>query len=192
MVRPHLLHGGPRYRRGWVYVAEARFTSPRISAHVVPAALSATIAGKTTNVTNYARVGGSIVNRSIDVGRLQAATGQAIKPVRLLRAEQPLVGDVAGTPNLQALPIYQPMIVPELPALQASPPRLNLELDKKSMALPAPGPYLATLPSTALPPPAASLPTVPGPSGLPEPPALGGVGGLPVGVIGGLKGKLGK
>ena len=44
----------------------------------------------TVNVTNYARANGLVTNRSIDVAKLQAATGQSIKSIRVVPAAGPV------------------------------------------------------------------------------------------------------
>lgn len=75
--------GSPRYYSRAVFVSETYFASPRVSAHVVASSRNATVARGTINVTSYSRAGSGIVNRSIDIARLQAATGVAIKPALL-------------------------------------------------------------------------------------------------------------
>ena len=79
----------PYYSRA-VYVRESNFASASMSAHVVLPSQNAIAARGTVNVTNYGRAGAGIVNRSVDVRKLQAATGLAIKPVRVVQAKGPV------------------------------------------------------------------------------------------------------
>lgn len=180
----------PRYYSRAVFVSETYFASPRVSAHVVAPSQNAVAARSTVNVTSYARADGLVTNRSIDVAKLQAATGQSIKPIRVVPAAGPVpVSAVPGA--LQVLRIYRPAVSaigePKLDIGKA--PKLDLEPDLKGMPLtPAPldtGSFRAPPLDKSLNPP--SLPSM-GNGGLPS---LGGgtLGGGPPGGIGGRLGR---
>ena len=114
----------PRYSSRWVYVSESNFLSANVSAHVVASAQVAVVARGTTNVTNYARGREGMVNRSIDVTKLQAVTGKAVRPVRIVQSSQP------GPMRLgaQELTIFKPISASD--PFKKSPsakPELNLE-----------------------------------------------------------------
>lgn len=179
----------PRYRSRWVFVAETHFAAPRISAHVLPASQNAAIASKTANVTSYAKVGGSIFNRSIDVQRVGAATAKTITPVRVVPAGSKDVKVGVGK-ELRELPLYRPKIpTSATSANDRMPTQLILEPDKKDLKLPTetsgrmlePEPVLRGTPSTT------GLPEV-RPDPLSGRGTLGGVGGG----LGGLPGRLGR
>jgi hypothetical protein len=171
-------------------VSETYFASPRISAHVVAPSQNAVAARGTVNVTSYARANGLIANRSIDIVKLQAATGQSIKPIRVVQAKGPVPVD-ASRGVLQELRIYRPTVAaigePRLDLGRA--PKLDLEPDLKSVPLtPAPLDTGAVrAPSLGKPVESPSLPSL-GNSGIPS---LGG-GDLGGGVLGGVRGRLGR
>jgi hypothetical protein len=180
----------PRYYSRAVFVSETYFASPRISAHVVAPSQNAVAARGTVNVTSYARANGLIANRSIDIVKLQAATGQSIKPIRVVQAKGPVPVD-ASRGVLQELRIYRPTVAaigePRLDLGRA--PKLDLEPDLKSVPLtPAPLDTGAVrAPSLGKPVESPSLPSL-GNSGIPS---LGG-GDLGGGVLGGVRGRLGR
>jgi len=80
----------PRYYSRAVFISETYFASPRVSAHVIAPSQNAVAARDTINVTSYTRADGLVANRSIDIIKLQAVTGQSIKPVRVVQAKGPV------------------------------------------------------------------------------------------------------
>jgi hypothetical protein len=175
----------PRYYSRAVFVSEAYFASPSVSAYVIAPSQNAVVARGSVNVTSYTRIGGVVSNRSIDVARLQAAIGRIIKPVRVIQANGP-VGPSAAQGQLQELRIYRPVVAavraPKLDAGKS--PALNLDPDPKGILL-SPGP----LDTGAVRVPSESL----------SPPPLGGIGNPPLGtgslgggVLGGARGRLGR
>jgi hypothetical protein len=166
--------GSPRYYSRAVFVSETYFASPRVSAHVIVPSQNAVVAPGAVNVTNYTRVGGVIANRSIDVAKLQAATGRPIMPVRVVQAQGP-VAPAVGRGPLQELRIYRPPVAavkaPRLDAAKS--PTLNLDPDPKGLSVsPAP------LDTGALRPPSLDRPTE---SLSPPPLSSPSLGGTPVG-----------
>ena len=99
----------PRTYSRAVFVAEASFTAPRISVHVVAGAQVAAIAHGAVNITKHTRAGDTVVNGGIDLRRLQAAVGQPIRPVRVVNATSP-VATGAGSGPLRELRIFRPAI----------------------------------------------------------------------------------
>ena len=118
----------PRYSPRWVYVSESNFLSANVSAHVVAAAQVTEVARGTVNVTNYARGRGGMVNRSIDVAKLQAATGKTIRPVRIVQSSQP------GSTRLgaQELTISKPIIAKSDPSKKSPASKLELDLEPRN------------------------------------------------------------
>ncbi len=166
----------PAYYSRAVFVAEAHFMAPRVSVHVVAPSGNAAIARGAVNVTSYSRSGAAIANRSIDVAKLQARTGVAIRPVRVVQAQGPVAPGPAAA-SLRELRIYRPT-----PAatrgldLGARPPPLKLDPDVPAGSGQSPPPFdTGSLPSLDRPAPGLS------------PPPLGGIGGGPP-VGGGLLG----
>jgi hypothetical protein len=142
------------------------------------------------NVTSYTRVGGAISNRSIDIAKLQAATGQPITPIRVVQAKGPVAAG-AGRGPLQELRIYRPSVA------AMKPPRLD---DGKT-----PGPALdpdskgVLLSTGPLDGGAVRAPSLDRPAESLSPPSLGGVtnpslgvGNPGGGVLGGARGRLGR
>jgi hypothetical protein len=180
----------PRYYSRAVFVSETYFASPRVSAHVMAPSQNAMVARGAVNVTSYTRVGGAISNRSIDIAKLQAATGQPITPIRVVQAKGPVAAG-AGRGPLQELRIYRPSVA------AMKPPRLDdgktpgpaLDPDSKGVLL-SPGPLDGgAVRAPSLDRPAESL----------SPPSLGGVtnpslgvGNPGGGVLGGARGRLGR
>ena len=177
----------PRYYSRAVFVSETYFASPRISAHVVTLSQNAVVARAAVNVTSYTRVDGLIANRSIDIVKLQAATGQPIKPIRVVQAKGPVSAGVARGP-LQELRIYRPTVAATgARKLDLGSPKLDLEPDPKGV-LSAPSPLdtgSIRAPSLDRPIDSPSLPSLGGN------PSLGG-GGLGGGALGGVRGRLGR
>ena len=93
-----------------VYVRQDRFAGATVSAYVAAPSLNASIAAKAINVTRYSRSTASIVNRSIDVDKLQARTGQTIARLRISRVKSPVAPNAAVTGS-QELRIFQPRVV---------------------------------------------------------------------------------
>jgi hypothetical protein len=160
----------PAYYSRAVFVAEAHFMAPRVSAHAVAPSANAAIARGAVNVTSYGRVGGTIANRSIDVARLQARTGVTIKPLRVVQAKAP-VPPVPGSANLRELRVYRPVIAAGRPLdLGAKPPPLKLDPDVPAGSGLSPPPFdTGSLPSPSLDRSAPGL----------SPPPLGGIGSGP-------------
>jgi hypothetical protein len=175
----------PRTYSRTVFVAEASFTSPRLSSHVVVSSQNAVIARRSVNVTSYARTGDSITNSGLDIAKLRAATGQPILPVRVVHTKAP-----AGDPSsaiLRELRIYRPAVSPPpAPKLGADRP-LKIDLDP-------PLRDMGTLPPS--PADAGTLTRIPADRSLDAPslPSLGGSGnpGLGGGGLGGVRGRLGR
>ena len=175
----------PAYYSRAVFVSEAHFASPRVSAHVMAPSQNAVAARGMTNVTSYSRAGGVILNRGIDIAKLQAATGVAIKPVRVVQAQGPVPPGLPGK-ALQELRIYRPVVSVGLPPRLDGARSAPLKLDPD---LPSRDPVEAgRLPS----------PDRPSAGGLSTPP-LGEVGGGPSlgggalgGGLGGVRGRLGR
>jgi hypothetical protein len=122
----------PYYSRA-VYVRESNFASARVSAHVVLPSHNAVAARSTVNVTSYGRGGSGIANRSIDIKKLQAATGVAIKPVRVVQARAPIAPG-ASFGAAHELRIYRPTVTASgalsAPALD---PPLKLDPDTSDL-----------------------------------------------------------
>jgi hypothetical protein len=174
----------PAYYSRAVFVSETYFASPRVSAHVVARSQNAITARATVNVTAYSRVGSAVVNSSIDVAKLQAATGAVVKPVRVVQAKGPVApGPVPSA--LHELRIYRPTLALDRPLRLDTTKSPPLKLDPE-----LPGGGLSSPPLDA-----ARLPPLDTPStGSITPPPLGGIGGPPSGggLLGGVRGKLGR
>jgi hypothetical protein len=65
------------------FVAERSFLEPRLAGHLVASARNVTIIRHTTNVTDYSYSDNRVVNRGIDVRRVEQVTGRRVRPMRL-------------------------------------------------------------------------------------------------------------
>jgi hypothetical protein len=149
------------------------------------ASQSAVVARGTVNVTSYSRVDSGIMNRSIDIAKLQAATGQAIKPVRVVQSNSPVATGAVPRP-LQEVRIYRPFLEGAKPPRldMAIPPQLKLEPEQKGLLLPSRGPLETG---------GIAAPPLDRPTDSLSPPSLGvGPPNLGSGPLGGLRGKLGR
>lgn len=77
------------------FVSERSFLEPRLSRHLIPTARNVTIIHHTTNVTNYTYVENRVVNRGVDVGRIERATGRAVQRRHLAESRDRTRSEVA-------------------------------------------------------------------------------------------------
>jgi hypothetical protein len=170
-----------------VFVSETYFASPRVSAYIVAPSQNALAARATVNVTNYGRVHAGILNRSIDVKKLQAATGQRIKPIRVIQSPSPVAPSVVPG-AMQTLKIYRPPVTAVNRSMFKSvPPPLTLDRETPNAAFPGRAPDIGTLPSLDRPSTGDSSTPYPGGIGSPS------IGGPSIGGgLGGLRGRLGR
>ncbi|HTQ79222.1 MAG TPA: DUF6600 domain-containing protein [Thermoanaerobaculia bacterium] len=69
--------------RAYTFVEERVFLAPRIYTHCLPAARNVTLLRQTTNITNYTVIDNRIVNRSVDVHRIEQVTHQKVVTYQL-------------------------------------------------------------------------------------------------------------
>lgn len=120
----------PRYYSRTVYVSERQFAGPSVSAYVVAPSQNVAIAARTTKVTSYRRSKGRIVNSSIDTAMLQAATGLAVRPTKVISSAS-VVPPKEAIRSGSELRLFQPAI-----ALRGGfDSRLKLEPDKSLNSL---------------------------------------------------------
>ena len=97
------LHVGIRPDR-YSFVSERSFLEPRLSGYLVPTARNVTIIHATTNVTNYTSVDNRVINRGVDVRRIELATGRRIPAVHVSQ-----VSTISGTAVTdKELRVYRP------------------------------------------------------------------------------------
>ena len=183
----------PAYYSRAVFVSQTYYGRPGMSRHVEPASRNGIAASATVNVTAYSRGPSGITNRSVDVGKLEAATGQPIKVVPVVLTNAPVaVGAGAGT-ALQ-LKIFRPGIADlGAPKLETPPP---LRLDQERPDIERPGLARPDISPPALPPIArpdteSAFPPLDGPGrgSLSAPPGLEGRSLPGAGLGGGLLGR---
>ncbi len=109
----------PAFRPAWVFVAETSFLSPALHSHCEPPARNITFFNRTTNVTNYTVVNQTIINRSINVQRIEAATRGPVPVVNVTQVDKPHGGrDGHGRDGRQAgtettagsVPVFRPVV----------------------------------------------------------------------------------
>ena len=178
-----------------MFVSETNYGRSDQSAHVEPASHNAAAAHATVNVTSYSRTRGGIASRSIDVKKLEAATGRTINAVSVVQASAP-VAPGASAAAAGKLRIFRPSIAEaQLPKLKVPPP-LQLDPEPHAPATPPLSPSFEP-PATILRPPRApeadalSPPlATPGNGALPVPGL--GTGAIPGAGVGGVRGVLGR
>lgn len=65
------------------FVPERSFLDPRLSRYMLPTARNVTIIHNTTNITNYTTIDNRVVNRGVDVRRIEQVTGQRVPSLRV-------------------------------------------------------------------------------------------------------------
>jgi len=68
------------------FVPERSFLEVHVSKYLVPTARNVSIIRETTNITSYANDGDRVVNRGVDVRRIEQATGQRVQQRRVAAA----------------------------------------------------------------------------------------------------------
>ncbi|MBZ0171910.1 MAG: hypothetical protein K8E66_05980, partial [Phycisphaerales bacterium] len=89
---------------GYSFVPEHRFLDSRVSGYMVPTARNVTIIHNTTNITNYTYVDNRVVNRGVDVARIEKATGRQLQRLRVADAREKTRTEVAA----KEVRIYRP------------------------------------------------------------------------------------
>jgi uncharacterized protein DUF6600 len=99
----------PAYYSHAVFVSETYYGRPGMSSHYEPASRNAVAARATVNVTSYGRGSSGIANRSVDVKKLEAATGHPIEAVSVVQTSAPVPLD-GGAPTTRQLKIFRPSV----------------------------------------------------------------------------------
>jgi len=86
------------------FVPERSFLDTRLSRYMVPTARNVTIIYNTTNITHYSYSNNRVVNRGVDVRRIEQMTGRRIQPFRVTQARAPARSSVTGN----EVRIYRP------------------------------------------------------------------------------------
>ncbi len=86
------------------FVPERSFLESRLSGFVIPTARNVTIIHNTRNITNYGYVGNRVVNRGVEVRRIEQVTGRRARPLRVGEARSRTRTEVGGA----EVRIYRP------------------------------------------------------------------------------------
>jgi hypothetical protein len=86
------------------FVPERSFLEPRLSGYLMPTARNVTIIHSTTNITNYTYTDNRVVNRGVEVRRIEQVTGRRVQPLRVTEARSKARTEVAQ----RELRIYRP------------------------------------------------------------------------------------
>ena len=126
--------GSPAFYSHAVFVSERHYGRRGMSSHYEPASRNAVAARATVNVTIYGRGSSGISNRSVDIAKLEAATGQKINAVPVVQTNAPVPVDARTS---QQLKIFRPSVGDiGTPTLEA-PPRMRLEQETPDLSSPA-------------------------------------------------------
>ena len=72
----------------YCFVPERSFLQSRVSRYVIPTARNVTILQLAVNITNYDDVDNRVMNRGVDVRRIEQATGQPVQPLRVIESRE--------------------------------------------------------------------------------------------------------
>jgi hypothetical protein len=102
----------PRFRPAWVFVEEVHFVRPRVFVHCLAPAQNITIIKRTTNITNYTVVNQTIINRSINIARIQQVTNQPVPVVKVAQITTPagLVANASRETTGAQVAVFKPVI----------------------------------------------------------------------------------
>jgi hypothetical protein len=125
----------PAYYSRAVFVQETYFGRSGMSSHYEPQSRNAAAASATVNVTSYSRSRSGISNRSIDVKKLEAATGQPIKMLPVVQSKVPVPDSKGGT--MEELRIFRPSVADLASPNLETPPSLHLDPGSPDLTIPA-------------------------------------------------------
>lgn len=86
------------------FVPERSFLEPRLSGYYVPAARNVTIIHNTTNITNYTYIDNRVVNRGVELARIEQVTGRRLQRLQVTEAREKTRNEVAAN----EVRIYRP------------------------------------------------------------------------------------
>jgi hypothetical protein len=86
------------------FVPERSFLESRLSGHLIPTARNVTIIRQTTNITNYTYVDNRVMNRGVDVRRIEQVTGRRTQRLRVVEARDRHRSEIAAN----EVRIYRP------------------------------------------------------------------------------------
>ncbi|MGA9770650.1 MAG: DUF6600 domain-containing protein [Blastocatellia bacterium] len=89
------------------FVEERYFATPHIHDHLLLPARNVSLIGQTRNITRYEVNGNRIINRSVDVDRLEKDTGHSISRYRVMTANSPAAQHQASVRDGE-MSIYKP------------------------------------------------------------------------------------
>lgn len=88
----------------YIFVPERSFLEPRLSGYYVPAARNVTIIHNTTNITNYTYIDNRVVNRGVEVSRIEQVTGRRLQRLHVAEGREKTRTEVAAN----EVRIYRP------------------------------------------------------------------------------------
>jgi hypothetical protein len=93
------------------FVETRHFCEPRVYHHCLPVVRNVTCVNVTQNITNYSVVDNRIVNRGIDVSRIERAAGHAVPRVHVREVESPADARGARIERGQVA-VFRPRVAP--------------------------------------------------------------------------------
>lgn len=116
----------PSYRQNWVFVQETHFSNADVSQYRAPQSQNAELMAASARSTKYAHVKNRVVNRSIDVAQISAATGTKIVATPISITSQ--FAKAGATKSATRIKIYRPTDAAAKVEAKAA-PSLPLNLD---------------------------------------------------------------
>src|SRR5439155_9084660 len=80
----------------YVYTDERYITDPELTRHIRPGRENVTIINNTKNVTNYTVVNNRVVNRSLDVQKVEQVTGKKVQHLKVAESTKVEAAKVSG------------------------------------------------------------------------------------------------
>ena len=111
------------YQPAWVFVRERYFLAPRLRPVIFSPARNITIIHDTVDITNYKTVKNRIVNRGVNVRRVERVTRRKVTRMKIEDVDRPgALRFSAGPDQRQTLRVFRPRVEP---APRAAPPAIG-------------------------------------------------------------------
>lgn len=95
----------------WIFVSEPAFAEVRLLDHIILPARNVSFVKLTTNITKFDNDRGRIINRGVDLARIEKAAGHALPHVKVREVDSPAETRVRrGAPEER--PAYRPNVKP--------------------------------------------------------------------------------
>jgi hypothetical protein len=134
------------------FVPENRFLESRLSGHLIPTARNVTIIHNTTNITNYTYIDNRVVNRGVELARIEKATGRRLQRLHVAEARQKARDEVAATEVRIYRPTKQKLDAVRVGSRTRAEPRAEAPAQTRATPTRRDAPAVVVAPRTVRPP----------------------------------------